>query len=587
MSSEELHNLLEWAKSNDAFIHEKIGFEYREGHGVSCVIKESLEESEREGLIKVPKQMIITPELADEFAALELAEMKESSNNVNRNLIFFLAKMKFDKSTEGYEKFKPYVEYLPKNGKTTGNPYFWTMEEKELLEGTDAAVFMKRNFLRDLEDWKKAVSQLDISKYPQLKDELLEYEAFRMGPVGGVAVDYLLNKKEISWTSFTAYLWASCIISSRAFPYMLWVERDSKYKEHAFMLPIVDLLNSEDNNESKCLWTVEKGSFVFTTLDDVSKLEKGAELYNNYGEKSNVEFLLNYGFCMKDNSKDVATLTLKIDSEVIKGAKTYGVTIPEDSTEDSLNYVLKRGQPIPFDLINLFAYLVKLKSERKGFTLRMKLEGLAQLKAIIKSKLRTLKNITVIESSSVSSVNAKTIKTYRKSQKDIFQQTLDDIEKLEKHLLTKFKPFSFKKAISKDTRFMNAFLVVFGTRTYADLIEKGLLDHAVMLWIMRVANKESYTPEELPDSSVLPNFVYQQFEAVKSSVVIDETDISEYLPMYETLFPALCEKVPSVFGRGNWTLNYLIYAATVADRLTYKRESSGEVFFIDPIVNSN
>lgn len=582
MSETNLKELIRWADENGVFIHEKLGFEYRIGHGVSCIIKKPILDSERRGLIKVPKRLIISPEIADDFAVKYLQGMAIDTEDINRNLIFFLAKMKFDELSQDYIHFKPYIDYLPQDGKSTGNPYFWTMEEKELLEGTDAAIFMKRNFLRDLENWKASVSQLDVNEHPQLKDELLEYEAFKMGPVGGVAVDYLLNKKKISWTSFTAYLWAKCIISSRAFPYLLWVGENSKYKNHAFMLPIVDLLNSEDCNNSKCSWTVENGCFVFTTLDDVDKLEEGSELYNNYGDKSNVEFLLNYGFCMKDNTKDITTLTLKIDAAVIKGAKDYGVSIPEDSTEDSVNYVLKRDQPIPPNLINLFAYLVKLKSERKGFTLRMKLEGLAQLKAIIKTKLRTIKSVTVIESSSVSPVNAKTIKTYRKSQKDIFQKTLDDIEKLEKNLLTKFKPFSFKKALTQDTRFMNAFLVVFGTRTYNDLLEKELIDHAVLLWIMRIANKDSYNLEELPDASVLPQFVYQEFERVKKSVVVDNDDIAEYLPMYETLFPALCEKVPSVFGRGNWTLNYLIYAATVSDRLTYKRESSGEVFFIKP-----
>ncbi|KGK34305.1 hypothetical protein JL09_g6548, partial [Pichia kudriavzevii] len=114
----------------------------------------------------------------------------------------------------------------------------------------------------------------------------------------------------------------------------------------------------------------------------------------------------------------------------------------------------------------------------------MKLEGLTQLKAIIKTKLRTLKKLEVEVIDKVSSHHANIIKTYRKSQKDIFQQTLEQVEKMEKHLLTEFKPFSFKKAMMVDTRFFNSFLVVFGTKSYNDLIEKGILDHAVLLWIM-------------------------------------------------------------------------------------------------------
>lgn len=585
MTTVELNNLISWAKENGTEINDKLSFEPRQGHGISCIIKESLTESDKSGLIKVPKKMIISPQQADEFAASYLAGIKNNAAN-NTSLSFLLAKLKFDKanndSFELYKKYKPYIDYLPIDGKGTGNPNFWSIEEKELLEGTDAGIFMKRNFLKLLEEWKKTVSQLNVNQYPQLKDEILEYEALKMGPVGGVSVNYLLNIKEVSWTSFTAYLWANCIINSRAFPYILWDQNEHKYRNHAFLLPIVDLLNMEDNNKSKCRWIIEDNKFLFNTLDNLSQLNQNSELYNNYGDKSNVEFLLNYGFCLKDNSSDTATLSLKIDPDVIKAAKAYGVTIPEDSTLDSLNYVLKRNQLIPFELINLFAYLVKLRSEKKGFTLRMKLEGLNQLRSIIKSKINGLKKGEQEAYRKISPTISKIIKTYRKSQKDIFQQTLEDIEKLEKHLLTDFKPFSFKKALTQDTRFLNSFLVVFGTKTYNDLIEKGVLDHAVLLWIMRIANKESYSDVDLPDKTVLPNFIYKQFENVENTVEIDQDDIAEYLPMYQSLFPALCKKVPSVYDRGNWTLNHLIFASTVADRLTYKRESNGEVFFIDP-----
>jgi hypothetical protein len=588
MCDTNVKDLLTWATSNGAEINKKLSFQNTKDHGISCIIQESLAtEDEKSSLIKIPKQIIISPELADQFASSYLKNTTQN-DNVNSNLIFLLAKLKFDKSNDTIinnekisDKFRPYISYLPNDGKSTGNPYFWTMEEKELLDGTDAYIFMKRNFLKDLDDWKKIVSQLDASKYPQLKDELLEYEAFKMGPVGGVAVNYLLNIKQISWTSFTAYLWASCIITSRAFPYILFAESaNSKYKYHAFLLPVVDLLNNEDANRSKCKWTIENDQFVFNTLDDLSSLQQGNELYNNYGNKSNVEFLLNYGFCLTGNDNESSTLTLKVDSSVIDGARNYGVVLPKDSSAEGINFELKKNAELPQNLINFFAYLVKLTSEKKGFSLRMKLEGLNQLKAIIKTKLKTLKKVEVVKSDKISDINAKTIKVYRKSQKDIFQQSLEQIEKLEKQLLTEFKPLSFKKILTKDTRFFNSFLLVFGTRTYNDLIEKGILDHAVLLWIMRISNKDVYT--DIVDKSIFPNFIFNEFQKVKNNTKIDNEDIAEYLPMYQSLFPALCEKIPGVYNRGDWTLNHLIYAGTVADRLTYKRETNGEVFFIDP-----
>lgn len=587
MSKENVEQLLEWAVSNGAYINDKLTFEQKKDHGISCVIKESLTAADATGLFKIPKDTLLTPESADEFAKNYMNEVifDEKKGNVNAKLIFFIAKLKFDKSVDVngvdiYSKYKPYIDYLPSTGKGTFNPYFWSMEEKDLLDGTDAHIFMKRNFLKELEEWKLIASQFDVNTHPQVKDELLEYEAFKMGPSGGVSVDYLLNLKEISWTSFTAYLWASCIISSRAFPYSLFDDGNS-HRSKGFLLPIVDLLNNEDYGKSECRWSVEDDQFIFSTLDDSKRLQAGCELYNNYGEKSNVDFLLNYGFCLKGNDNDATTLTLQVDPSVIDGAVKYGVEVPRDATENAINFELKRNKELPSPLIHFFAYLVKLRSEKTGFTLRMKLEGLSQLKAIIKTKLKALKKVDVSFSQNVSQEHALTIKSYRKSQKDIFQQTLEQIEKEEKKLLTVFKPFSFKNALSKDTRFFNSFLLVFGTRTYNDLIEKGILDHAVLLWIMRIANREVYGTELL-DKTIYPDFISEEFEKVKNTTTIDNDDIGEYLPLYESLFPALCQKIPAVFDKGIWTLNNMIYAGVVSDRLTYKRETNGEVFFIDP-----
>ncbi|CAI8508455.1 unnamed protein product [Pichia kudriavzevii] len=193
---ENVDRLVQWARSKGCYINEKLSFEYSNNHGISCIIKESLSEDDKKGLIRVPKSLIISPELADSFAKDYLSEVQTSSPEINTNLIFLLAKLKFDSSgktivenTNLHTEYQPYIDYLPNDGKSTGNPYFWTMEEKELLDGTDAHVLMKRNFLKDLENWKVVASQLDVAKHPQLKDELLEYEAFKMGPLGGVSVD--------------------------------------------------------------------------------------------------------------------------------------------------------------------------------------------------------------------------------------------------------------------------------------------------------------------------------------------------------------------------------------------------------------
>lgn len=568
---QKVDGLLSWAKSNEVYIAPSVSFKFNENDGVFAELNS---ESDGQGIIKVPQSATITPRLAEQV----FDYLPDDKENPNMKSQLLLAKLKFDKEDTVADvnlsaKFKAYIDFLPSKGVDTKSPYFWTMQEKELLDGTDAHIFMKRRFLQSLKEWKKIAEklyELNPAKYPQLKDELLEYEAFKMGPVGGVAVDYLLNIKPISWTSFTAYLWSSAIFTSRAFPYILF--DDSANRNSAFLLPIVDLLNHE--NGKKVRWSIENDKFVFNSLED---LKPGVQLYNNYGDKSNLELLLGYGFVIKNNEYESATLTLQLDESVIGGAKQYGVQLPKDSTAQGINFTLSKKEPLPNSIVDLFSYLSKLSSE-KFTTVRMRLEGLSQLRAIMQSKLNSLKKLEVVSGPQVSAERANVITQYRNTQKYIFQLSIEEMDKREKQLLQKYTPFSFKAAMKQDTRFFNALFLIFGLRTYEDVVKNNVLDHYILLWIMRIANKAELSKEE---QSHFPQFIYDTFMDVKKTVEVDNDDVTEYLPLYESLFPQLCQKVPEVFGAGEWTLSNMVYAGTVSDRLLFKRPVNNEAFFVE------
>lgn len=582
----ELQNILSWAKENGAKISDNLEFKYSDEKGVHAFVKENISTDKKSHLIEIPQSILFTPKYSESiFDYLQGSDAAGKNPNAKSQLL--LAKLKFDSNDTLFEninltqKFKPYLDFLPNNGQETNCPYFWSMPEKELLDGTDAHIFMKRQFLKSLEEWKVFATQLyqlNPNEYPQLKDELLEYEAFKMGPVGGVAVNYLLNIKKITWTSFTAYLWASCIFTSRAFPYMLF-DKNIKDLNTAFLIPVVDLLNHE--NERKVRWTVENNNFVFNTLDSDENIKAGMELFNNYGEKSNLDLLLGYGFVVNNNRYESATLTLQVDESVIDGAKSFGVKLPQDASVLGINFEITKSDTTPKSLIDFFSYLVKLTSEKKGITLRMRLEGISQIRSIIQTKINSLKSVEVKAHDNVKKERAEIIKKYRNTQKNIFQQSVEDLEKLEKKLLTKYKPFSFKAILKKDTKFSNALLLFFGTPTYDALVEHNYLDHAILLWIMRIANQEHYAVE---DQQLFPRFILDTFKDVKTSLKIENADVTEYLPLYEALFPKLCQNIPEIFGKGEWTLNNLIAAATVNDRLGYKRTVNSEAFFIERLI---
>jgi len=567
---QKLHDLLEWANTRKIFVDPRIEFQVTDDRGVIAVAKEDIDKGK--DLIKVPRDLALTPTLAASF----FGDAWTSPHDRNEQLQLFLARLKFgeeDTIVDGVnisKKMAPYIKFLPSTGRETGLPYFWTEEEKDLVSGTDAEVFLKKFMDEIVEEWHSAVTGLvsititnDMEKF---------YQDYKKGYYNkGMA--YFLEQK-MTWTSFQAYLWAHCVLASRAFPFILF---DSSNKLHkAFLIPVIDLLNHK-NGTSVCWYVSDDHDMVFSSLEDASKLKKGSELFNNYGDKPNYALLLGYGFAIPDNEFEITTLSLKVPKSYLEAAKKFGVKLPEDASDRGINFELTKKCPISDSLIDFFAFLVRLTSENNIYTTRMLLEGLANLQAILGTKLDAFRKFKLITDRRVAPSVIKMVKVYRNSQKAIFVLAEQTTIKLEKELLKKFKALSFKKILKRDKVFFNSLLLTFGISNYNDLVSKKILDQAVLLWIIRNANKSHY--KDL-DPLLFPEFIYEEFQDVKKNVPITEKDVLEFRSVYKSLFPALSQRIPEVYNVGDWSPRNFIVAGTVSDRLTFKKPSNSEVFFL-------
>ncbi|VEU21865.1 DEKNAAC102826 [Brettanomyces naardenensis] len=570
---EKLQELLEWAVQNGTYIDKRISFQEIEGRGISAVINSDIDSGEN--LIKVPKDIFLTPDIAESY----FKSNWKAEHDRNEQLQLLLARLKFEKEdtiVDGVnisQKMAKYVDFLPSDGRSTGLPYFWTEEEKDLLRGTDAEVYLKTFMNAIVDEWYSAVSGLEGVA---LTDDIERfYTDYKRGDYNkGMAI--FLEQKIDDWTSFPAYLWAHCILASRAFPCAL-IDPSTTTKLHkAFLIPVLDLLNHKE--QTTVSWKYQDSKFVsFNTTEDPQNLKKGHELFNSYGDKPNDQLLLGYGFIIPDNELDTTTLTLKVDKDTVDGARQFGVKLPSDASELGINFVLKTNDALPEELVDFFAYLVRLKSEDGIYTTRMKLEGLANLRSILDTKVNVFRNFKFITSNRTSPDVVKLVRVYRTSHKVMFQSALDEALKLEKHLLKKYKPLSFKKVLKLDKTFFNSLLLTFGVMNYDDLVRKKLLDQAVLLWIVRNANKEHYSDE---DPSMFPAFIYDTFIDVKKNVPVTAEDVVEFREIYKSLFPALSERIPEVYGVGDWSPRNFIVAGTVSDRLTFKRPANSEVYFL-------
>ena len=338
---EKLEACIKWLRENDGFIDERVEFKHTTNTGISAHVKDSV--ATDQPLIRVPENLLITNEKAQE--AFQLGTEVINTDHPNSLLQLYVAKLKFEEDAGSF--FKPYIDLLPLQ---LEQPYFWDANDLQLLKGTDIYLVMKQHLPKLLQEWTSLLQKLKIAP----SDDLAELHA----PDADL-FDYLQKcppeGPKVSWTSFSSYVWAAGIFASRAFPKIALTNRCLSINE-AFLYPIVDLLNH--NNDTKVKWYSENGQMCFVTQET---LKSGNELFNNYGNKSNEDLLLSYGFVQDNNQYEDSRLTLRLDEQLLSEAVLHGVALSDERVADNcVQFKLTKKCLLPENLVQLFVYLYKL-----------------------------------------------------------------------------------------------------------------------------------------------------------------------------------------------------------------------------------
>lgn len=556
--SDKLASLLKWVSDNGAEISPSL--EFRDtADGISCFATSSPSGDE---LFTVPQVLAITPVLASDALGIQL------KGNRNALTQLLLAKLRFhDEETfvNGRDLksfFKPYLDILP-TSEETRSPYFWGVE-RELLKGTDADIAVDKAIMNHLEEWYSVVQKLDTKFRPSTYSEEIEFYSTLKTSKPKHFAAYFNNPT--SWMSFPAYLWSCAIFNSRAFPFILNSSKAQDLNE-AFLLPVFDLLN-HNNQKADVKWDFEDNQYIFKTKQ---VLEQGSEVFNSYGPKTNEELLLNYGFVLEDNPDDKANISLRIPEDEVENAIKFGV----DIQGHEVSFEITKKDPLPESLVVLFCFLLKNSSE-SVITLRNKLEGLKYLSSILQQKIDGLKPVKV--DGSIDPRVVKNTKIYRNAHKQFFQLCYEKCTSLEKQMLKEYKPLSFKTIFKTDKAFANALLLIFGITSYEQLSKTDDLDRVIILWLIRCGNKKAYNEKNL-----FPDFILDTYQEVSKTVTVTRKDIQDNIPIYKALFPSIADKVPEVFGKGDWSIKQFVIAEEVRDKLCFERKTSREVLFLQNI----
>lgn len=193
-------------------------------------------------------------------------------DEANSLVAFYLTKLYLDKD----EFWFPYIDTLPDN--LNEFPYYWNERELNYLKSTSFYSSVETNYPTHLE-----TIQSDF-------DTIYQYNMEN-------SIIHNVSKEEL-WNTYFRF---RILVGSRIFGYL-------KYgNETSGMVPYIDLLNHSIDPNTIWYWDDSIDSFVLVATKNINR---GEELTDNYGVKTNIELLLYYGFTISFNPISILSFKL-------------------------------------------------------------------------------------------------------------------------------------------------------------------------------------------------------------------------------------------------------------------------------------
>lgn len=246
-----------------------------------------------------------------QFPAIFLGSMGAQAPSVVSN--FFL----IQQYLLGAESFWfPYIRHLPQpeEPQRLGTPLWWSENDLEYLSGTniEPAVREQRELWK--RQWADGLKLLEEAKFPGRESY-----------------------------SYSLYQWAATIFGSRSFRASLTIPvglienctevDNSAIREHiqkddfSLLFPLLDIGNHNGIKKVEWLENAHQRNFELRTLHETPQ---DAQIYNFYGNKSNTELLMAYGFILPDPELDTVNLMVRAPEKVLTLWRKFTCYLPGD-----------------------------------------------------------------------------------------------------------------------------------------------------------------------------------------------------------------------------------------------------------------
>ncbi|EIW66319.1 hypothetical protein TREMEDRAFT_35092 [Tremella mesenterica DSM 1558] len=424
--------LLEWIKQGRGWIHPSLYLKLDPYTGLSIYTSTPLSPDER--ILSCPLSLTITPTLATRAicAEYDIVEseliMRDGTPWSEKILLAVYLVLHWIKPYSPNLHHQIYVDALPPP-ETLTSPLHFSDAELDLLEGT--------NLLGAVRD---------------RKNELME------------EAEIVREALKEPGTTWERYRDASFYVSSRAFPSSLLQIQNGTESDmilpgeisHPILVPGLDLLNHARGQAVTWLThSVPSPDLPIQSINSLipcisfiphTPMPAHTQIYNNYGPKSNEEFLYAYGFVLPDGPDDTVILAL---GGMFKGnGKRYVIKrdgkLPEGLIRDIMGILSEEeeGGQKELDIDTKINEEVQNDQEDE---IELRLYVLETIKNMLSVKLDKLSSRSKKENEIGSSIRMKVsdmCDEYRSGQKKVLELTIQRLEE-DMELLEKRMEFTF------------------------------------------------------------------------------------------------------------------------------------------------
>jgi hypothetical protein len=296
-------------------------------------------------ILAIPQKYII------EYSEVKCKKIKDLLNRNSHLILYLYSEMNKKKSF-----FQPFFDSLPQNMNNFVD--FYSKKELNQLKYTSLACQNEYSYMEKTEDMKK--------------DSKIMYTY--------LVENKKLNSKHKKYDDFyKEYVRLKNIVDSRIFSY------EKNKKEAMSIVPYADLFNHGLHENTYWYFNDEQNQFEMMATEDIPK---NTQIYDSYGDKSNLKLLFFYGFTIPNNPFSVVcidrpesykTYEFTIDSKIVKN-KDYKYVL--EKLQQIYNHHTKHSITIKNnDILNIY------KDEMNIIKKMLKIKDVKQKKESVKTEM--------------------------------------------------------------------------------------------------------------------------------------------------------------------------------------------------------